>query len=79
MPILNLGYHCNSFGATNIKDKILVKPKDSWLCLAIETMIHAQIACLSLKQLIHSFIFNCYNHEISFCNTKEHYSYYAYC
>ena len=52
MPILNLGYHCNSFEAANIKDKILVKPKNRWLFLARETMIYAQIAHLSLKQLI---------------------------
>ena len=42
-------------------------------------MIHVQTACLSLKQLIHSLIFNCYNYKICFCNAKEHYPYYAYC
>src|SRR6266852_9894809 len=61
----NLGYHCKGFGAADTKDEILVKSRNSRLCLAIQTMTHVQTSCLSPKQFTHFFIFNYYYHKIS--------------
>src|SRR5712691_10998803 len=68
----NLDYHCKGFGAADTKDEISVKSRNSWLCLAIQTMTHVQTSCLSPKQFTHFFIFNYYYHKIPLCHSKEH-------
>jgi hypothetical protein len=79
MPFQNLGYHCKGFGAVDTKDEILAKPRNSWLCLAMQMMIHVQASCLSLKQFTHFFIFNYYYHKIPLCYSKKHCPHYAQC
>ena len=79
MPFLNLDYHWKNFWAAGTKDEILVKLRNSWLCLAIQTMIHIPPSCLSPKQFTHFFIFNYYYHKIPLCHLKEHCSHYAQC
>src|SRR5260221_13383412 len=75
----NLNYHCKGFGAADTKDEISVKSRNSWLCLAIQTMTHVQTSCLSPKQFTHFFIFNYYYHKIPLCHSKEHCLCYAQC
>ena len=71
MPCPNLGYHCKSFEAVDTKEEILVKPRNSWLCSAMQTMTHVQTSCLSLKQFTHFFILNYYYHKIPLCHSKN--------
>jgi hypothetical protein len=54
-----------------MKHGISVKSGDSWLCLAIQTKIHTQTSCLSLKQFIHFFISNHHHYEIPLSCSKE--------
>src|SRR6266849_8973441 len=67
----NLGYHCKGFGAADKKNEISVKSRNSWLCLAIQTMTHVPTSCLSPKQFIHFFIFNYYYHKIPSVTQKN--------
>jgi hypothetical protein len=69
MPSLKLRYHCNTFGAFDIENKITVKSGNSWLYLVIYLKIHIQTLCLSLKQGTHVFILYHYYHIIPlFCS-----------
>ena len=49
MAIPNQYYHCNSFAPFTSTSGISFKLHDIWLYLVIQTKIHMQILCLSLK------------------------------